>query len=116
MPWTVTARVGGRVSRTRHEALDPALKALEQEARGHSGDTRSEPVDLRVRRLDPAEQVTLRIELAGPERMFPSVRAGVDVHGDGSVKAYTGRVRRQVIEPRRRQSAYEALRAALGGR
>ena len=44
---------------------------------------------------------------------MPSVRAGLDVRGDGSSEAYLGRVRRQVVETRRRETALQALRRAL---
>lgn len=62
-----------------------------------------------MRRLDPVEQVVGRLELAGPGRL----RAGVDVRGDGSTEAFTGRLRRQLLDQGRRESAYDALRRAL---
>jgi hypothetical protein len=57
--------------------------------------------------------VVARIELAGPERRLASRHAGVDVHGDGSIQAYVGRVRRAELDSRRNEDAVAALRRSL---
>lgn len=113
MPWKLTARSGSRVEHARFDTLDQALDALEQRALDLSGTASRDPIDAKLRRFEPVQQVAARIELAGPERMFPSTRGGVDVRGDGSIEAYLGRVRRRVVEQRKGETSYAALRRAL---
>lgn len=50
-----------------------------------------------------------RLELSGPGR----AAGGIDIRGDGSAEAYTGRLRRRVIGLRKGESAYDALRRAF---
>jgi hypothetical protein len=54
--------------------------------------------------------VAARGEVTGPG----GVRGGVDLRGDGSTEAFTGRVRRRVVEQRDGETPYDALRRALG--
>jgi len=112
--WRLTVRTDGRVENLRFDGLDELLDALEARGRELAGSASSGTVDLKVKRFEAAQQVMARLELAGPERWFPSVRAGVDVHGDGSTEAFRGGVRRVELEQRRGEDAFAALRRSLG--
>ena len=113
MPWKLTVRAGPKVERKRFGELARALEALETRARELEKDAPRGPVDAKLKRFEPIQQVAARIEVAGPERLLPSVRGGVDVRGDGSTEAYVGRIRREVIKQKRGETAYTALRRAL---
>ncbi len=107
-------RAGPKVERRRFDDLDAAIAALE--ARGNELTEDSlDPVDAKFKRFEPVQLVAARLELAGPERVLASKRGGVDVRGDGSLEPYLGRVKRTVVEQRKGESAYRALRRALAG-
>jgi len=110
---TVTLRFSGaggaRVRRHRLPGLDEALAVLEEELSALRSQARREAIDLRVRRFEPVAQVAARGEIAGLRRL----RGGVDLRGDGSMEAFTGRLRRQVVEQREGESPFDALRRAL---
>jgi hypothetical protein len=109
--WRVTVRTGPKVERVKAESLDAALDALELHARAAANTERRASIDLRVRRYEPGDQIAVRAELRGP-----GVFAGVDVRGDGSVGAWTGRVRRRAVEPTDDETPYEALRRVVSAR
>jgi hypothetical protein len=114
--WKLTERAGPKVRRSSFADISRALEALEAlEARGRelSKSAPRRAYDAKFRRFEPQQPVIARLELAGPERFVPSVRAGVDVRGDGSVEAFRGRVRREVIDLRGGESAYAALRRSV---
>lgn len=110
MPWQLTVRSGPRVQRTRHEALDDALAAVEAAVSEAVRSARGTSVDAKFVRFEPGQLVAARLELAGPERLLPSLRAGIDVHRDGSTSAYVGRVRRRALEATRGERAIDTLR------
>ncbi len=106
--WRVTVRNGPKVEKLRAAALEGALELVEREARVLAGAPGRRTVSLRSRAFTPPQQVAARVELGGP-----GVRAGVDVRGDGAVEAWTGRLRREVVELEGRESPYDALRRVL---
>jgi hypothetical protein len=108
--YRVLVRSGPRVDRLEAGSLDAALELIEERARSLAGGPGRSPVDLRYKTFEPVQQVAHRLELSGPRR----VRGGVDVRGDGSVEAWTGRLRRRVVEQEPGENPYAALRRTLG--
>ncbi len=110
MGYTLTIRKGAKVTRERYDDLGAALGAIERLGTEIERTADSRPRGgMIMRRIEPVQQVVARLELSGSGR----VRAGVDVRGDGSSEAFTGRMRRRLIEQRGRETAYEALRRAI---
>jgi hypothetical protein len=107
--YVVRVRTGAKVERLRFERLGEALAMIESRGRELEREAPGRVVDLKVKRFEPVQQVVSRLELAGPGRM----RAGVDVRGDGSAEAYTGRMRREVILQQAGEDAYGALERAI---
>jgi hypothetical protein len=111
--WKLTIRVGPKVKRSTFGASAEALDELEARARELARTAPDEVVDAKFKRFEPVDQVVARLELAGPERFVPHVRAGVDVRGDGSMEAYRGRIRREVIAERGSDTPLTALRRTI---
>jgi hypothetical protein len=109
--YTVTVRRRGATDRERFDSLDAALTALEERLDGLQRAERRGSERGLGREYAPVMQVAARGELAGPG----GLRGGVDVRGDGSAEAFTGRLRRRLVERGSGETAYEALRRALGG-
>jgi hypothetical protein len=115
--WRITIRVGPRVERLGADTLEEALDALEAGARAAAtAEGRRGAIELRYRRFEPGDQVTVRAELRGPGRWFPAVRGGLDVRGDGEVQAWTGAPRREALAPEPGETPYQALRRVLTAR
>jgi hypothetical protein len=102
-----------KVERSRYAELSDALDVAEEAARVAANSAPRKVVDAKIRQFEPAQQVITRVELAGPERVLPKIRAGLDVRGDGSAEAYLGRVKRELVEQKRRESPFQALRRVL---
>jgi hypothetical protein len=109
--YRVILRRRGKTTKQSCATLDEALDVLERELRVAATVTRANQHDERGlgKNYAPAEQVAVRGELRGPG----GLRAGIDVRGDGDAQAYTGRIRRALIEPFPKEDAYAALRRQL---
>jgi hypothetical protein len=110
--YRVVVRSGPRVAHLEAGSLDAALELIEARARELARGPRSESVELRYKTFEPVQQVAHRLELSGPARQ-KRVHAGLDVRGDGSVEAWTGRLRRRLIPIEPGESPYAALRRTL---
>jgi hypothetical protein len=109
--YRVTFRTGSKVSHEHFDAPDDALSAVERRLRSIGNEARRAPTSFFGREFEPAQQVAARAELSGPRRL----RAGIDLRGDGSAEAWTGKVVRRLVELQPGEDAYAALRRVLTG-
>lgn len=111
MSWKVTVRHGSQVERKRFETLGEAL----DEARARVDAVRREgglPEISAFRDYAPDQRVHARIEISGPG-LIRSPEGGLDVTGDGSVVAYKGAIRKQLLGATSLDDAFSRLREAL---
>jgi hypothetical protein len=106
--YTLTVRRRGATERERHASLAEALAALEARVDALAGSERRRTERGLGREYEPVKQVAVRGEVAGP-----GVRAGVDLRGDGSAEAFTGRWRRRLVKREAGETPYDALRRVL---
>jgi len=110
-PWKVTLRLGPRVVHERAETLPDAIAELRIALVAVAEQAPREGSSALFRDYDAQEVVVARGELKGPG----GARAGIDVRADGSAEAWTGRFRKQPVEPRDGEDAYQTLERDLGG-
>ena len=111
--WRLEIRSGPTVEHASHPTLEAALSELQRRLEELEPLARREPVKALSRTFDPVRQVAARAEISGPGRLLPAVRGGVDLRGDGSSEAYTGRWRRALVEVKRGETPTQALRREL---
>jgi hypothetical protein len=102
----VTLRLGPKVRRSTHATLEEAVAAVRDAC---AAAPRRDAVDVRYTTFEPVQQVAARGEIAGPR----GARGGIDVRGDGSTEAYTGRMRKRLVTAEPGEDAFSALARAL---
>jgi hypothetical protein len=105
--YRVTVRRRGRTQSERYARLDEALRAVQQNV---ATAARRDAEQAFMRTVEPVQQVALRVEVRGPG----GVRGGIDVRGDGSAEAFTGRLVRKLVRQQPGEDAIASLRRALG--
>jgi hypothetical protein len=104
-----TIRIGPKVEHADHDDLLSALLALRERLTQVRPSNETKTVFKRD--YAPIAQVLARGELRGAD----GGRGGVDLRGDGSAEAWTGRFRRRVVAQQAGEDAYAALARVLGG-
>jgi hypothetical protein len=111
--YKLTIRHGSEVKREEFETLEEAIDELERRAEAIRSEGPLEGVKM-FRDYEPGQRVAARLEITGPGRVRRP-EAGLDVMGDGHLVAYRGGIFKKELEPREGGTAYDAVRAALGG-
>lgn len=111
MAWRVTIRIGSKVTKHRAGTASDAIALLERELA--VPDSRRKETRALSRTYAPQQQVAARGEVRGGGSVLARRHGGVDVRGDGSMEAYTGRVSRRLVEPDAGESPFAALLQAL---
>lgn len=101
----VLVRRGPKVERERFGDLGAALAFVEGRGRELEQGADATAIELPLgRSFEPVQRVIARIEVG---------RGGMDIRGDGSCEAWTGRIRRRLVEQRPGESPYDALKRVL---
>lgn len=112
--WKLTVRAGSRVEHARYPSLDAAIDAARSELTALEPEARRGPARAFSREIAPIAQVAARLEVRGPGGLLGGARGGIDLRGDGSAEAWTGRATKEVVAPEDGETVVEALRRALG--
>lgn len=105
--WSVTVSELGKRRTTSWPTREEAFEALAAEVLGR-GEQRRAPQAAFAREIAPGDQVVVRAELRGR-----GGSGGIDLRGDGSAQAFTGRWIRKPVAPQGRETAVQALRRVL---
>jgi hypothetical protein len=109
--YRVTLRRGPEVHREAFDHLEEAIAHLRRQTEEAVGSGPTPAVKM-LREFEPSERVAARLEIS-TGGWLRGKTAGVDVMGDGSVVPFRGGIARNRLEPRRGESAFDAVRGYL---
>lgn len=107
----VTVRKGPKVSRQRFEELIDAIAHVREQVEAAVAEPDLKEVSM-LRTFGPEDRVKARIEIS-TGRFRKRREAGIDVMGDGSVRAYEGGVGRTELPVAHRDDLYDAIANSL---
>jgi hypothetical protein len=110
----LTVRDGAKVDREGYDDLDEAITAMRERAHAIRAEGPPKSASSLVRKFEPKDQVTARLELSGRGLLRKPV-AGIDVRGDGTFTAYRGGLRREELDPSGHDTPFDLVRETLEG-
>jgi hypothetical protein len=113
LSWRLTVRHGSEIKREQFESLDEAIAELQRTAEAIQDQGPLDEVKM-IRTYEPERRVHARLEITG-QGWIRRPEAGVDVMGDGRLVPYRGGIFKEQLEPGGGTTAYDAVRAVLGG-
>jgi hypothetical protein len=109
----LTIRHGSEVSHEGFDDLGDAVAAMRERALEIRAEGPPKAAKV-VRRFEPKDQVTARLELSRGGFMRKQA-AGIDVRGDGTFVPYRGGVRREELDPSGHDTPFDLVRETLEG-
>jgi hypothetical protein len=111
--WKLTVRNGADVDHEGFDDIGEAVTRMRERALAirAEGPPKSAKV---VRRFEPRDQVTARLELSGGGFLHKQA-AGIDVRGDGTFTPYRGGLRREELDPSSHDTPFDLVRETLEG-
>lgn len=113
--YKLKVRDAGRTRSEQFESCEAALEAAGGYAEDLAAGAANRTVSTPLRDFEPIDQVVGRVEVfRRGHRPLLGEYAGIDVRGDGSMEAWSGRTSRRVIEQAPGETVVAALRREFG--
>jgi hypothetical protein len=112
--WKLTVRNGAEVDHEGFDDVAEAVARMRERALAIRAEGPPKTADV-LRRFEPKDQVTARLELSGRGLFKKKPAAGIDVRGDGTFMPYRGGLRREELDPSGHDTPFDLVRETLEG-